>query len=372
MSKLDKNQNSRLLNKDCSKRYFPLRNILKLGLLIVALGGGLAPTEIQAATDTSSQTPAYSLPKAYNLLKEENRGKDIYSKEEIAKGRERANNFINYLSQVYEDEGKPKNSFGKINEIDFITYLFSHLYDSIGKFAEKLEWQKIKFSEYDLIYVNGELFNIIANYRDISKDLSDGYFYLNHRINNLESPSLFYGKDKTHEQIENDKYIASLLKDFIVSNEDLAFIYNEAKNYENNIPSNQIGNKENIISPEQAEKDRRFEKIAYNIHFMIGKENQHIIIYKYSTTEEKVFSINGVNKSSIKEKIVYSINDDVYYLYEKDGEELVRRYADPLQDVNVNGEKIKYSEVVKEKIYNSNFASSLQTEGTIPAELLLF
>jgi len=304
-------------NDNISKRYFPVRNTIKLVLLLLTLGV-LAPTPVQAKSSHSKPHTA-----TYSFLQDKPQSKTKYSEEEIERGVERVKNLIKYHKQDYKDDGKTEKTMREKLESDYIIDLFSHLdYNSYGKFAEKLEVILKKVSQFEIIFVNGEFFDFSTNNKSYTKELLQGYENIVVGIHYLNSDKTNDGILKTKEQSKYDNFAAEILKDCLISDKDFDFIYTGVNDY-----------KENLTSSQKEENNKRLKKIACNLQLLAFVANKKGEISKYYENEIDTFSVNDFLYLSDENngKCIKRFNNNPMYYF--NGKSKTDKNAKPVKEI---------------------------------------
>ncbi|NCB48714.1 MAG: hypothetical protein EOM55_03745 [Clostridia bacterium] len=305
-------ENIQAINK-ASKRYFPVKTILKLSLILLMLSSctpNRTETEmvldsnksVQTKTQVESQKqkvaqtqvePDIQAELGIKIMPEIQVGPEIevepqekitYSEEEIAKGLSRVKNLVNYYENTTKlIDGKDiKKTKEELDESKYIINFFSNLEsNTYGGFAGGFNFLKVKFLDFSLFYINGEFCDCSKDNKSLIKDFKQGVINTVEKIESLQSVTTEDGERKSQEKLELDNLTANFFKDYIITDEDIVYFYKEAynTNYRTTL--------------EKSEDKKMIEKVARNLSFLTSVANEKIEEISFIDDGTLYISINN-------------------------------------------------------------------------------
>lgn len=286
MLKLDGNQKS-FINKNISKRCSPAKRLIILTLILFGLSTTLAPTTIQAknAAQKTNQTSSA-------ISQVESQGETKYSQEDIKKGTERVNDNIKSYESEYKQDGKTKKSQEELaNNKNIANVLRGLDKDSLGKYAESIDIKSLNTSNFKLITANDEIIDYTNFYGvNITDDFLQGEKNLKEQIANLHLTVTKEGEIKTADKINIDEYSADILKDYLISKEEIKSIFAEPKIVTKDKTTSQIASER---MSQISEKNNEIELFNKKVSFISNEFNEQCVVNNKFNGEIIFVAVNG-------------------------------------------------------------------------------
>ncbi len=282
-------------NDNTSRRYHPVRNGVKLALLLVALGV-LAPTPVQAKGSFSSQSLSFSDEEA----KVEIQNEITYTEEEIRKGTENVNKLIASYESEYKYDGKTTKSDDELNNSRYVANVLRSLDpNSLGKCSENAEILQYGEDRFNFIALNDEIVYCELEDKNVTEDLKNGSKNLSEQIENLQLDYTQDGKIKSAKKQDADKKAALFLGEYLITREELS-----------NIMTLQNKGIRNLSSKEQNSLSRGYLIIYRKLQFLAKEFNEQCDLEIFIDEENFKIRSNGTKYLVFSEKGPSGWRDD--------------------------------------------------------------